>query len=220
MEGIVLSYTGSTLIIDVDDTGGSGTKTSWKINLGGSVKGHNTTSISSVTIATATATFLVGYNMGFTVGNIIRAASSSDATKYIEGDFVSYTGNTLVISQRITSGTGSYSSWNIGLGGNAIKTKILDIGDWNMDTTDQVTVATGIANYKNIRSVSVIIRNDGDNSYSLLNAMDGFYNPLGAVRSIGASILLIRNSIATGYDNTSYDQTAYNRGWITIEYID
>lgn len=96
-----------------------------------------------------------------------------------------------------------------------IKIKILDIGDWNMDTTASVTVAHGIADFKKIRSIYVMIRNDADNSNSPLainGASSGFVSAV-----TGANIQLNRD-VAGPFDSAAYDSTSFNRGYITIWY--
>lgn len=94
--------------------------------------------------------------------------------------------------------------------------KIIDIGDWNMDSTGVITVAHGLT-FANIRGVSVTIRNDLNTvyypiEYSLLGVSSG------SVSVQSTDIALLRT--ASGFfDTTDFDSTSYNRGWITITYV-
>lgn len=91
--------------------------------------------------------------------------------------------------------------------------KIINIGDWNMDSTLSVAVAHGITHTK-IRSISVVVRSDSDANYHDFGA----FGCVGMYAS-STNIILLRETGGT-FDNTSYDSTSYNRGWITIQYTD
>lgn len=106
-----------------------------------------------------------------------------------------------------TASTGAY-----------LKTKVINIGDWNMDATDSVFVDHGVTLGK-IRTISVIIRNDADNTY----VPDGAYITSGTVPelyiiSATATTIGVQRKLSGILDGTDYDATAYNRGWITITY--
>ena len=96
-------------------------------------------------------------------------------------------------------------------------TKILELGDWNMDTTDGLNI-TGIAEFKNIRSYSVIIRNDEDTIYYPMDYIhvDGLLQ--GGYRSFSADLLQLYRRVGGLFDNADFNSTSYNRGWITIWY--
>jgi hypothetical protein len=104
--------------------------------------------------------------------------------------------------------------------GAVLRTKIIEIGDWNMDTTATVQVAHGLSDYKKIRGVSAIIISDND-----VNYLDIHYtyantgNVGGCVTPVGANILLKRAD-SGNFDNIDYNSTSFNRGWVTIHYID
>lgn len=94
--------------------------------------------------------------------------------------------------------------------------KVIDIGDWDMDATASVAVAHGLT-LANIRSVSAIIRKDDDSDRFIAQGWNAsatdFY--IGAVNS---NVNLAR--LAGGsFDNTNYDSTGFNRGWIVIWYV-
>jgi len=100
MEGTVTSYSGTTLVLSVDRTGGSGTLASWNVNIAGDVGPANSLSIGTVTTgaagssATATITgtaptqtlsFTIprgatGAGATISVGNVTTGAVGSGAT--------------------------------------------------------------------------------------------------------------------------------------------
>lgn len=100
-----------------------------------------------------------------------------------------------------------------------IKTKIIEIGDWNMDTTTSLSVAHNITNWKNIRDVSAIIRNDGDTAYyNLFDSRDAGGNSSGGMSSIDSTNILLTRVTGGLFDGIGYDSTSYNRGWIYVVY--
>ncbi len=113
-------------------------------------------------------------------------------------------------------GDGTIGIWD-GIG--FLAKKVLEIGDWDMDTVTPKTLIHGIANYKKIRTVRAMIRDDADWMYVPLDGEDsGGGAPAGWIQPItGVAIYL--NRVAGGlFDNANFDLTPYNRGWVTIEY--
>jgi hypothetical protein len=112
-----------------------------------------------------------------------------------------------------------------GSAGATIRTKIIEIGDWNMDSTGYVEVAHGLT-FSKIRKVSALIRNDENNFRAPLEGKVAYINGAvtdcfdgGSIGLYSTNVLLCR--IASGhFDSTAYNSTSYNRGWITIEYVD
>jgi hypothetical protein len=100
-----------------------------------------------------------------------------------------------------------------------LKCKVIEIGDWNMDSTTSVTVAHGLT-LANIRSVSAIIRDDADAMYSDLSSALDFSSSQGASQHVRADSTNIRLERDSGgyFDSSLYDKTSYNRGWIVIWY--
>ncbi len=101
-------------------------------------------------------------------------------------------------------------------GGTAefLKTKVIEIGDWDMDADNFVTVTHGLTKNK-IRSVVVIIIPDNDVTYDVWPTTTS----TGTDRlSITDTAIGISRAIGGFFDNTSYDSTSFNRGWITILY--
>jgi hypothetical protein len=98
-----------------------------------------------------------------------------------------------------------------------IKTKVIEIGDWDMDATVFVTVAHGIADFHKIRSVNVLIRNDANTSYVPIDTFADGVKPAGIYGFDTNTVDLFRTS-AGHFDSVSFDSTSYNRGFITITY--
>jgi hypothetical protein len=98
------------------------------------------------------------------------------------------------------------------------KVKIIDIGDWNMDSTVSVNVAHGLT-LANIRTVQILIRNDTDASYY---SLEGIHTSGGAVEgyfNLSATNVTAVRVTSGFFDTTAFDSTTYNRGWITITYV-
>ena len=99
-----------------------------------------------------------------------------------------------------------------------LRCKVININDWNMDSTHYVDIAHGLT-AANIRSVSaVVIRDD-----SAMYIPSGFGNEtFGSLSDLqvsysGTNVRLMR--IASGFfDNVDWDSTGFNRGFITIWY--
>jgi len=107
--------------------------------------------------------------------------------------------------------------------GNAedLKIKIIDIGDWNMDTSSSVDVTHGLT-YDSIRGISGVVRGDAGEDDRLF--------AIGSVTTVGAgdvdvsfvyinaTIIRIGRLNAGQFDNAGYNSTSYNRGWVHITY--
>lgn len=149
------------------------------------------------------------------------------------GNFISPipTPNPLVLKQgdsveMYISITGSWIITAIYRKANAeVLTKIIPIGNWNMQTTGTLAVAHGLTLSK-IRSVSAMINIDTSNA---LYPLTGLVNttPGGSAFADATNINLFRFSDAqaaytgslSAYENASFSAVAgFNRGWITIEY--
>lgn len=101
--------------------------------------------------------------------------------------------------------------------GVALRTKVIEIGDWNMDSTANVDVTHGVSKDK-IRSVSVLVRDDLGivNSPLPLPATSGSTNFNGF--RVGATSVQLYRESAGIFDNANFDSTSYNRGWVTVVY--
>jgi len=99
--------------------------------------------------------------------------------------------------------------------------KIIDIGDWDMTAatgTSFTTKAHGLTT-ANIRAINVLIRSDTGTIVDFPITNNVAATGLNGTFISGTDINLYRET--GGYfDNNSYDQTSYNRGWVTIQYVD
>lgn len=103
---------------------------------------------------------------------------------------------------------------------------LVQIGDWNMDTTSIVSVSHGITDYKKIRSITAIIRDDSDTYYYSIPsaaAVDVYFLEQGSGGGSDGTITstIVRLGRRTGgyFDSTSFNATSFNRGWIVIGYV-
>jgi len=93
-----------------------------------------------------------------------------------------------------------------------LNTKIISIGDWNMDSTASVTVSHGLLS-TSIRTMTALIRDDGG------VIVNSFNNDGAALIQASASDIVLWRTTSGVFDSTAYDSTSFNRGFITIEYI-
>lgn len=104
------------------------------------------------------------------------------------------------------------------LDGAVLRHKVINIGDWDMDTYDNVFVAHELTLSK-IREVSVMIISDDGGNMASIDISNGSGAGASGVSIESSTVGL--NRLAGGFfDNTSYDSTFFNRGWITIQYVD
>lgn len=125
-------------------------------------------------------------------------------TAFLDDDTMAADSAVAVASQQSIK---AYTDSKLGV----LSRKVIEIGDWNMDTDGTKTgVAHGLT-YANIRGVSATIRNDADTGgFSLDGSGRAGYNTV--------NISLARTT-SGDYDNSGFSTTSYNRGWVTIEYI-
>lgn len=108
--------------------------------------------------------------------------------------------------------------------GNNYTTKTIEIGDWNMSSTASITVAHGLSatEWKTIRSVDCVIRNDSDSVYLQIDSSmpAASNNNNGGIDFIDSSDFNLSRYATGGFDDAlNYASTSYNRGWITFDYI-
>lgn len=104
------------------------------------------------------------------------------------------------------------------LGPNPLRSKVMDIGDWNMDVTPEVDIDVGIP-YQTWRHVMVIIRGDFDNTYIKLSvdgASSGMWEHNFAKT---VNIMTLYRGLAGRFDIAGYSNVGYNRGYIVLNYI-
>ena len=102
---------------------------------------------------------------------------------------------------------------------DAMACKMLEIGDWDMNNDATKAVAHGIVNFLKIVMVSaVIIKDDNSLLYPLTNHIDGVVNADAEVLNIDAINVNLTRKTSGGFNNTDFDATSFNRGFITIFY--
>lgn len=142
--------------------------------------------------------------------------ASGNVTRNVTGDV---TGN----ADTATLADGASSIKETGAGAGTIRKKIIEIGDWNMDSTQYVSISHGLTKTK-IRSVKAFINMDAAVGTGVFN-LEIFSSTVGVEKAGGfivitpSTIELWRNESGY-YDNLDFNSTSFNRGWITIEYVD
>ena len=101
--------------------------------------------------------------------------------------------------------------------GTFLRTKVLNMGTWDMQTTASISVAHGV-DFSKIRSVSPIVVDDNGVFYYPID----FYlpaagSPAGAYRLNSTDVDLDRTS-SSFFDSTSFNDNTINRGTVTITY--
>jgi len=97
-----------------------------------------------------------------------------------------------------------------------LKVKIVDIGAWNMDSTDHVDIAHGLT-LANIRNIQVSIKQDSNLSLTSIFAGGAAVAGYWLIDATNVKIYRINAGI---YDSANFDSTTdpANRGWVTIWY--
>lgn len=100
-------------------------------------------------------------------------------------------------------------------GNSDVQCSIVDIGDWNMQSSASVNVAHGLTSSK-IISVSASIVNDLGTFYSELPKATSSFDP-----SItwGSTNITLNRAAGSIYADPAYSTTSYNRGKIFINHI-
>jgi len=96
------------------------------------------------------------------------------------------------------------------------KVKIIEIGDWDMDADSAKAVTHGLT-VTNIRDVKVMVRSDAGTLYPI-DYTDGANFSSGKWAG-GTTTITVSRQTGEFFDTTSFDQTSYNRGWVTITYV-
>jgi hypothetical protein len=129
---------------------------------------------------------------------------------------------------RLVGGIPSWSDTGVFSGGiqtdgvNTFKTKLIDIGTWDMNATDGVRVAHGLTRSK-IRTFRAMIKGDDDAESYLPLDYDLGSGAAGNILIDPAFLteFSLNRKIGGSFDNTSFDKTtgSYNRGYIEVTYV-
>lgn len=98
--------------------------------------------------------------------------------------------------------------------------KQLNLGDWDMDATASITVAHGLSSteFKKVRQIDVMIRDDADAAFSPLNRASGLGIADGSIGGLDSTNFTLNRTGGGFFDGTDYNATSYNRGWISFWY--
>jgi hypothetical protein len=182
----------------------SGTGTVTSVNASGGTTGLSFTGGPVTTTGTLTVTGTLGYANGGT-----------NQTFYGQGDIIyASAANTLAKRAIGTSGQVLTVSGGVPVWATVLLTTTVTIGDWNIYVTGggsgsaTKTVAHGLADFKKIRGVQVILRNDSDTDYyyATTNAI--------ALSRVDTTNIYLQSPL----DFVNFSTTGYNRGWVTITY--
>jgi hypothetical protein len=106
-------------------------------------------------------------------------------------------------------------------GGTTLKTKIIEIGDWDMDTTlSSGAIAHGLgSSWTNIRHLSAVIRQDSDGyRYPLLSSSAAATGGQNTIEVRDDTNVYLTRETGGFFDSANFNSTSYNRGWIYIIY--
>lgn len=172
-----------------------------------------------VSIANAIAALVNGAPGALDALNELAAAMGNDP------NFATTVTNALAgkVAKAGDTMTGALTVPGINTDGVVLRTKVVQIGDWNMDVDAVKSIAHGMADFKKIRGLSGIFRHDNDAFYlpiplintSVSTGFDIDYVKFGVITSTTIEVRRLNNG---EFDSANYDSVGYNRGWITITY--
>jgi len=100
--------------------------------------------------------------------------------------------------------------------------KTIEIGDWNMDADAGKVVPHGLSatEWKTIRNINVVIRDDAESAHVPLNGLNDDSDGLmmGGITYYDSVEIELKRYTTGRFDSASFDSTSYNRGWITFTY--
>ncbi len=107
--------------------------------------------------------------------------------------------------------------------GVVLKAKVIELGDWDMNATGALNVAHEFTgnDWKKIRSIDIVIRNDADDTYT---QSPGVIDGTGLSAEMGVENLQATNIRLARKAGSIFDAVGYetppdgNRGWATIWY--
>lgn len=220
---LTITPSGTKVVIAGDcDVTGVLTATAQSIHTNGLTDGTATLNGSGVwtgvTSLTAGATVIDANGITLAAGDDLIGSSTSDITINTDKFTVAgSTGNTVIAGTCDITGVLTATGGIKTDGTNTLITKVIDIGNWNMDATDQVSVAHGIT-YGDIRGIQVIIRSD-DAGVNYDISYVSTAGALGGGTYASSTNITLSRTTSGFFDNTSFNAPSYNRGWITITYV-
>lgn len=164
---------------------------------------------------------------GNKVTGLGAATTAGDAVRYeqVIGAFLPLTGGVVTGTLEVQGGIRTQTS------GSYLKEKIITIGDWDLTSAGNKSIAHGLSDYTKIRRVDVMIRNDSATKYYdflkgvfTLNTVEDINGaptstilPPGGVSEIDSTNIILY-SMGTLFFDGEFNATSYNRGYVTITY--
>jgi len=103
-----------------------------------------------------------------------------------------------------------------GIGVSIPRQKIVQIGDWNMDSNNSVNVAHGLTLAKIVGCRGIIINDAESFLYPFCDS-----DTAGELSMyIGATEIVLARLVSGFFDSASFDSTSFNRGYLIFDYID
>jgi hypothetical protein len=192
MVGQITAISGTSVTVNVTETGGSGTFTAWTLAQGafkgatggsGTTPVVSTTSATSLAIATGSKVFTTAATLSLAAGAAVKAANTPTPTNYMAGTITSVSGTTLTVNVTEIGGTGTFAAWTIspsGLTGAQ--------GTTGTAATIAAGTVTGLA-----AGASPTVTNAGTSSAAVFN----FGIPAGATGSTGPANTLTIGTVTT-----------------------
>jgi hypothetical protein len=118
MEGLVTSYSGTSLTIAADLINGSGTYSDWNLNLTGPAgSGYAASSTSTLPISLGSITLTTQSGLAYSPGARARISARSAPANWVEGIVTAYSATAMSVAVDLIGGAGAFSAWNINLAG-------------------------------------------------------------------------------------------------------
>jgi hypothetical protein len=93
-----------------------------------------------------------------------------------------------------------------------LNTSVIELGDWQMNTTSAISVPHGVTQSK-IRTIQVGIVRDTGTAATYVHGFE-------MIAEVITTDVFFTRLTSGKYDSTDYDRTSFNRGWMTIGYVD
>ena len=149
-----------------------------------------------------------GNSTGINVQGNGNTVSSGLQNVYILGNDVTVTESNTSVINDVVFNNGLITSTNAG---SYIE---LELGDWDMDANSNLNLAHNLSatEWKTIRNLSVTIRDDVDSA-----VFDFTSYPSNTILANVTNVIMARLGGGV-FDNTGFDSTSFNRGWVTFNY--
>lgn len=135
MEGVITGIASTTITVNVDIIGGSGTVNGWNLSVTGEKGAQGNqgdqgsqgsqgfgyagiTSTSSVLIAVGSKNFTLNKIDALVVGSRVRVANTAAPANYMEGIVTGIATLTITVNVDLIGGSGTLASWNVSIAGD------------------------------------------------------------------------------------------------------